>query len=184
MNENPLSEGHLLELEAALSEMQACHAGEAEKVNALQAENKRLEVHHGKALMENERLRAKYEEVLVCLSDEVKAHQEKAEENERLRADLQKWPEAVVDSRYLRKENERLKACVVYLEGEVDALSDKPAKAAIQRVRGRHQKMTHTRGDGSSYDFCSECLDYLTYPCATIKDLDGRETIPTEKEPT
>ncbi len=56
---------------------------------------------------ENERLRGKYEEVLTCLSDEVKAHQEKAEENERLRG------------------------TVKYLETEVEALNDPPAQAKI-----------------------------------------------------
>lgn len=55
---------------------------------------------------------------------------------------------------------------------------------AIRRVRDRHRKLTHTRTtDGSKYDYCAECLDYPTYPCATIKDLDGPATLPPEKEP-
>lgn len=45
------------------------------------------------------------------------------------------------------------------------------AEAALGRIRQRHRRLTHTRGDGSTYDYCAECIDHPTYPCATIKDL-------------
>ncbi len=56
----------------------------------------------------------------------------------------------------------------------------------LDSIRRLHRKMTHTRADGSRYDYCSECLDYLVYPCATmsiVESLDGRETLLPEKEP-